>query len=300
LGQAFKEDAWQAMDKTIQRFGRHYGYQPLDLALAHLFQAMDNTWESKLPEGTSPAQITDFRETLKAKLYSQASRPVMDKLLRIFATLNAIPGVPSVYLPDLFAQGGGELIKNMFVQNRNLIRVDKLESDPEFKAFFEQVGRIFNTRQEYASLHNGVLLPVEADDHNGIMPVIRDNGHQQIITLINTGNPTSLNWDDRVGPTSERYAEVHQQQTDSQGTVATVPQGQVSTVQGYKPKLSSPNLVPGTVYKLVRAGGEQFTNEVGKRYRLEADGHLSGIDEQGQPTGEGLNFTTHCMLVRES
>src|SRR5690606_35889529 len=75
-------------------------------------------------------------------------RPVMEKLLRIFALQTAMPGNPSIYLQDFFARGGGEWIKNIFVQNRNLLPVHRLfdPADSDFRQFYEQAGAIFRSR----------------------------------------------------------------------------------------------------------------------------------------------------------
>jgi hypothetical protein len=134
----------------------------------------------------------------------------MEKLPPLFALQTDLLGLPSINLHDLFAQGGSEWTKNVFVQNRNPVRVDKLlgkNPDADFQKYLDEAARIFKGRShpECQVLHDGSLLPVTPDEHSGILPIVRDNGHQQVITLVNVGNPKSLSWEHKAGegPTYE-------------------------------------------------------------------------------------------------
>lgn len=174
---------WGGLNTAIQKWGSHFGYQSLDVALNHVF-------EEAMPElvnkGVDRAQI----EKIRVDIYNQALKPVMAKQERIFAIQNALPGNPSVYLPDLFAQGGSEYIKNIYVQNRPIVRTDRLNGkNPEFNEYMNNVGNIFNSRAQLPVLNDGIVLPVETEaaDANGILPVVRDNGEQQAIVLVDMG-----------------------------------------------------------------------------------------------------------------
>lgn len=274
LKQSFNMHAFEAVNKAIDEWGRPFGSQPLDIALDNVFKHLPDQWIPVPPEEwvSTPSQghtARSIKEQVKTQLYADATRPVLSKLLRVFAVQNAIPGNPSIYLPDLFAQGGSEWLKNVFVQNRNLIRVDKLAEDAEFQAFFAQVGEIFNTRQQLPALTNGIVLPLSGDDANGILPVVRDNGQQQVITLINAGKPSEVDWNLKVGKETG-YTDIRTTQP---------------VVKNYKPDLSELQLAPGTTYKDVHTG-EVFT--------LNADGKLEDAN------GKGMDIAISRMLVRQS
>ncbi len=201
-----------AYTQIIAEFGRHWGYQPLEIALENLFKAFPPGWSKDLP-GESGEQI---KRVLSDQIYEQAMTPVLDKLRRIIALQVAAPGNPSVYLPDLFAQTGSELIKNMFVQNRNAVRYDWLEEKPYLKQFYDDVSAILKLRHRYPVLNDGVVLDIETNDDEPVVPVVRDNGVDQAIILVNTGKPVDIGWDkvgfeshykriDLIHPDSYRY-----------------------------------------------------------------------------------------------
>jgi hypothetical protein len=236
---------WQALDKTTQQWGRHFGYQPLDIALNHVFEKLD--MEQLPPNMRQPERLEEW----KSDLYRQATQPVMDKLLKVFAVQNALPGNPSVYLPDLFAQGGSEWTKNIFTQNRNLIRVDKLQ-DRGFERFLEEVGAIFGTRSnpDLQVLNDGTVLPVTPDDQNGVLPIVRDNGKQQAIVLVNTGTPRPLDWNHKAG-TEEHYETAERTLHNNE-------------LYDYKPDLSELDLPAGMLYEDVHTQERFRINEQGK------------------------------------
>lgn len=261
---AIKAELWTALDGAIQQWGQHFGYQPLDIALNHVFEKLDG---SGMLHKNPP-----LREALKLSLYRDATSPVMEKMQRLFALQNALPGNPSVYLPDLFAQGGSEWTKNIFVQNRNTIRVDKLENDPQFQAFYQQVGQIFKTRQSLPVLNNGVVLPVEVDDEKGILPIIRDNGAEQAIVLLNTGKPQPLEeHDGKAGFSQATYPTIQLEQP-------------VASLEGLK--LNSPYLEEGTRYQDINS----------KRiYSLNAE---KALIPENPFEGQQTSFKTQLVLKR--
>lgn len=269
LEQNFAPAMWQALDKTIAQWGRHFGYQPLDIALDHVFKNLELPQADMFPLGFD---VEAFKREIKSRLYVQAQRPVLEKLLRMFAVQTAIPGNPSVYLQDLFAQGGSEFVKNIFVQNRNLIRLDKLENDPDFQDFFKRAGEIFQLRNRLPVLNDGVVLPVPADNENGILPVVRDNGQQQVITLVNTGKPSELKWQDGKVGQGLRYAEV---------TSAN------PVVFNYRPNLSALKLAAGTRYR---------DAQTGELFVLNGKGVLESLNRPGQ----GMDIHISRTLVREA
>jgi hypothetical protein len=267
--QQAEQALWDALDGAAKQWQRHFGYQSLDSALNHVFEKLDS---KQLP---AALQAPEAQEQWKLALYTQAMQPVMANLKKVFAIQNALPGNPSVYLPDLFAQGGGEWTKNTFCQDRNLIRVDKLQ-DPQYRQFLDEVSSIFRTRSnpDLQVLNNGTVLPVTPDDENGVLPIVRDNGHQQVITLVNVGKPQPLDWKHKAGVGSQ-YATVQRK------LERNLENG------SYQPDLSELHLQPGTRYHDV------YSNEA---FVLNQDGKLVSANNPD----EGIRLTDWRMLVREN
>lgn len=327
LQDAVERDLWNATDKAIGEWGRNFGYQPPDVALQHVFEHFvrsGQNWKQAAPAFTdNPAQAESFADRLQSALYAEMLRPVLPKLLRIFAVQNALPGNPSVYLPDWFAQGGGEWTQNVFSQNRALIRTDKLKAlkgglseqgannllthDVDYRRFIERAGAIFRTRSVGLSralesvsgnkpsegeapkdktfrertgktgslgpgaLNEGVLLDVPADDEAGVLPIVRDNGQEQVITLVYTGKPEPLDWAHKEGPEGPGYAAVY-----------TEPE----PLRDYRTQLKTPELIPGRTYRDAIDG---------ERFRLDEDGALLSLTRPGR----GIDIADCRILVRE-
>jgi hypothetical protein len=231
-----RQALWAGLDKAAEKWGRHLGYQQLDTALNHVFETID------------PAVFAGQLEAKKLALYQTASKPVMENLQRLFAVQAALPGNPSVYLNDLFAQGGSEWIKNVFVQNRNLIRTDKLQDDVDFKNFYGEVGKIFGARSnpamlkaypELQALNNGALIPVTPDEKSGVLPIVRDNGEHQVITLVNVGTTKALDFNNKAGFGKEANY--------------PMPERPKADLTKYQPDLSELGLRNGTTYQDVNS-----------------------------------------------
>ena len=266
--QGFKQLLWPAVDEAIGQSGAHFGYQPLDAALNNVFDQLNRNpdWQEQAFDGVfdNCNEAKQFLDDVKVGFYTHANKLMMEKLKRVFAVQNALPGNPSIYLPDLFAQGGSEFTKNIYAQNRNIIRVDKLKNDPDFIRFNQEVGNIFKTRQKLDVLHNGVVLPVEIDDEKGILPIIRDNGRDQAIVLVNTGMPKPL----------EKHIGKMDFETEKYSTV----QGNWGERSVEDFRLKSPYLVSGTEYR------DELTGET---FKLGEQGRLMQItDASGKPLPE--------------
>lgn len=272
----FKQILWPAIDGAIAQWGAHFGYQPLDLALNHVFDQFGPDWQKEAFDGAfdNSNEAKLCLDEIKFSMYTHANKPVMEKLKRVFAVQNALPGNPSIYLPDLFAQGGSEFTKNIFGQNRNIIRVDKLKTDPDFQRFFAEVSNIFNTRKSMDVLNNGTVLPVEIDDEKGILPIIRDNGEDQAIVLINTGQPQPL--EPHIGKMdfeTEKYSTIQGNWNDR-------------NIEDFH--LKSPYLVAGTEYQDAISG---------EKFKLDPQGKLvQTTDAQGQPVSDG-NFVIGATRI---
>ena len=174
---------WKAFDAAAELWGRDFGYQPFDQAVTHVMQA--------LPEGTMPAEKMRF---LKEQLVDAAMPPVLDKLMRLFVHQMMIPGNPSIFVPDWFAQGGNEGFNNMTVQSSPLIRTDWDEKKPALKAFHEEAGKLLNLRKRYPIMDNGVNSVISISDEEGVTGVTWDNGDDYALFLGNTGKPSQPVW----------------------------------------------------------------------------------------------------------
>ena len=108
-----------------------------------------------------------------------------------------------------------------------------------------------------------------ADDAAGILPVVRDNGKQQGIVLVNTGQPGDIGWD-KVGP-GPAYQEIR----------ATRP-----VVANYKLSLKALQQPAGTRY---------VDPESGERFVVNARGELVSAENPEK----GLDVAIYRVLMRE-
>ena len=295
--QATEQALWNAIDKTIQIWKEDFGHQAPHDALNNVFKHFDSKEiTTRLPEMKQQAQkLESFKSDLKSALYSEMMAPVLPKLLRTFAVQNALPGNPSVYLPDWVAQGGGEREQNIFIQNRGLINPKGLKGEPQgpatpefkakFKDFQKQAGAIFNTRVRGleipgktdktlgpGALNEGSLLDIPADDEKGVLPIVRDNGREQVMTLVYTGLPSQpKDWHNKVGA----------------GTIGYEPIGETEgALTDYRTQLKHPELTPGRTYR-------DAIN--GERFRLNDDGELRSLTNPDK----GIDIETYRILIRE-
>ncbi len=274
-----QEAIWTGLDAAIEKLGAHFGYMPLDAALNQVFHYAH--------EGLTATNLDQSKiEDLKLKLYNTAMSPVLAKQERIFAIQNALPGNPSVYLPDLFAQGGSEFTKNIYSQNRSIIRADRLQEgqNSEFGNYWKRVGQIFNSRNHLPVLTDGIVLPVETNDQHGVLPIIRDNGTDQVIVLVDTGKPNTdngkkipaLDTNDKTSP--NRYSNVNGQWT--------TPNRKLSEPL----LLKSDHLKPGTLYT-------DF--ETQERFKLNARGELVKLAARGIIEIPQFEIKANRILVRD-
>jgi hypothetical protein len=295
LQKATEQALWNAIDKTIQTWKEDFGHQAPHDALNNVFKHFDSKdMTSHLPE-LSAQKIEAFKNDLKSSLYSEMMAPILPKLLRTFAVQNALPGNPSVYLPDWVAQGGGEREQNVFIQNRGLINPRGLKGEPQglatpefkaqFKDFQKQASAIFNTRVRGlevpgkadktlgpGALNEGSLLDIPADDEKGILPIIRDNGREQVMTLVYTGLPSQpKDWHNKVGAGTIGYENIG----ETEGALTD-----------YRTQFKHPELTPGRIYR-------DAIN--GERFRLNDDGELRSLKNPDK----GIDIETFRILIRE-
>lgn len=295
LQKTTEQALWNALDKTIETWKEDFGHQTPHDALNNVFKHFDSKEiTSRLPE-LSAQKIETFKADLKSSLYSEMMAPILPKLLRTFAVQNALPGNPSVYLPDWVAQGGGEREQNVFIQNRGLIDPRGLKGEPQglatpefkaqFKDFQKQASAIFNTRVRGlevpgktdktlgpGALNEGSLLDIPADDEKGILPIIRDNGREQVMTLVYTGLPSQpKDWHNKVGAGTIGYENIG----ETEGALTD-----------YKTQFKHPELTPGRTYR-------DAIN--GERFRLNEDGELRSLKNPDK----GIDIETFRILIRE-
>ncbi len=274
---AFLPAFYSSMTETIQKFGAQFGYQPLEIALENTMAGIPFGWGDSLIPGVSSERL---EAVIKEEIFEEALKPVLDKLLRVMAIQVASPGNPSVYLPDLFAQSGSELIKNMYVQNRNVIDYsfvdptaapENREFDrPYLRDFMKQASAILKWRTENPATREilqstNMLLPTTTEE-DAVLPIIRDDGDKQAIFLINTGKPSKPDWHNKVGE-GPFYQEID----------STNPP---ETTQNYKMDTRSLFFTPElTQYEDIKTGELFKINEEG--YLVSLENPEKGIDVSG-------------------
>jgi hypothetical protein len=228
LGPALQNALYQALTPTIEKWDRHFGYQPLPLAI--------DRWFNQLPANTLPAgfPVVPFKQAL----FETAFASVPDKLIAATALQVGVPGQPSIYGHDLFATTGGEFTNNRFIQNRAPISLQAPWASPLQAKTQAQLLKLTQLRDQVPVLNNGLLLDPGPQTDDTIAPLIRDNGRDQAIMLVNSGKPSPLNYFEKVGQ-DPLYPEVTRTQP---------------VKKGYQLNLKHLDVAPGTVYKDVDSG----------------------------------------------
>ncbi|MBY0449522.1 MAG: hypothetical protein K2X01_02710 [Cyanobacteria bacterium] len=270
--------------KVDAQFGRQLGYQPLEMVLRHI--AETDAFQAVLGKRSKLAQ------QYQQWMYQTAMTPVLDKLTRSMAVQIGSPGSPSIYLPDLLGQSGGEYVKNMFVQNRNPLRLDWLgqtaEAKPWLKSWLQEtVQPLLKLRAEYPALDNGVLLSPVVEDHEGIVPLIRDNGTQQVILLVNTGKPRDIGWN-KMGFYDDCYKgdPRHNQEVPEYKSIDLMQ----PVKSNYQLNLGNLHIPAGTKYVDPNGNDRKASS-----YTVNAQGVL--VNDK---TGRGIDVKQYKLLVRKS
>ena len=152
----------------------------------------------------SDKERTAKASQLKQQLLDQAMAPALEKQERLVALQHVLPGTPVTYYADLYGQTGGELDNNRFQQSRTPFHTDWLneKQQPEktqARQFHQAILPYIQLRNRFPALKNGLMLKTLPDsledrqklDESGIVPVLRDNGTQQVLALVNTGRPSA-------------------------------------------------------------------------------------------------------------
>ncbi len=265
-GDAIKTAFYASLNERAALMGRNFGYLPLEHTVSDVVDGMTGNWEKQLPKGVDAKA---FRVALKNQLFDTGIEPVFEKIQRIVALHTALPGNPSVYLPDLLAQSGGEFIKNMFLQNRNLVRHDWIDSREDIRGNLDALLDILRLRTDYPVLNDGFVLKPEVKDEDGVVPIIRDNGVDQAIMLVNTGKPKELDFNNKVGD-GRKYQEVELAQP---------------VKQDYRLSLKNLDIAGGTRYE---------DPATGETFRVNGD---QVLESEARP-GQGIDVATYRMLVR--
>jgi hypothetical protein len=267
LAPYFNQSTWSMVQSFPEKQRRWLGYQQFDFFIDNVFKHLPL---DALPENHQQ------QEQVKQALYTEMIRPALEQYKRMAALVCALPGDPTFYMPDLYAQAGGEHDKNMFIGNRELIRLDWRQKNPVIKAYQDDLAKIIRERKENPVLNNGhLVLPLDPEqseeitqklNDTGVLPLIRDDGQgQQVISLINTGKPEEpwTTW--RNALESSKYPEVGIQQP---------------RVEDYKLDLSHIKLPKGSQYQSVNPDtGKTETFFINDSWQLvRTDAPEKGID----------------------
>lgn len=257
---------------------RWLGYQQFDYVLDKAFKYVDTK---------SMGLNNDETQKLKQALYTEMLKPALAQYKRFSAVLNAIPGDPSHYMPDLFGQAGGENYNNQYIGNRELIRLDWVKDNPVLRAYHQDLAKIIKQRTQYSALNTGQLYfpwdpetnpkATELLDSTGVLPLIRDDGQgKHTLCLINLGKPNDGWQAYNQSNQSGQYADI----------LPTQPK-----VDNFKMDLSLMGVAPKTRYsrKNSDSGEKEF-------YVVNDQGLL--VCEK-DPT-KGVSFETDCIFEREA
>ena len=143
-----------------------FGTKDFDTALDVVLQEMDYV------SGSNPNKLTDDeKKRLKNETFRMIVDPAISKLLGQLKFLAALTGNPTLFSGDEYGSTGYETTtKNIFLQNRNIIREDWADKNsPEFKPFIkshlDEINKIFELRKrpELQALNDGT--PFVLDVH---------------------------------------------------------------------------------------------------------------------------------------
>jgi hypothetical protein len=221
----------------------------------------------------------------KHDFFKHMLTPALEKDRRRLALMVALPGQPSWY--DVF-RTGGERSNNEFMQNREPVRLDWLDSPKMtfIQQEFDFVQNVLALRQQYPAINGGFLQNVAQDEDNGVLLSVWDGGPkteagptlptamgagQQVIMMVNTGKPNAVPgeyYNHILGATDEMYPEI----TSSQ-----------ASIEGYEPDMWALAQPAGTVYKNPANDDE---------YTINAEGQLKLTKGKG-------TLETYIALVRQ-
>lgn len=271
LAPAFDKALWELIQNLPSDSRRWLGYQQLDKVIDWAIE--------KLPEHCLDEEQ---KSAFKQALYNETIKPALEQYKRIVALQIAVPGDPTFYLPDLLGQAGGEDLKNMYLGNRELIRYDWLKSNPVIRQYCNELAAIIRQRHENNVLNNGHLeLPLDPERSEAekaalnkypILPLIRDNGEDQAISLINFG----IQQEGFQDPNNAWNSWMMSQQSPFYPEIRS----NKPKVQDYRLNLKHLGIPVGTLYKSVdpEAQGKEYY-VVNKDYQLVGrDNPAYGID----------------------
>ncbi len=280
LAPVFDSKVWEVTQHFAKTSGAWLGYQQLDYAVGWVLDAIRESLEETSPLKAALADPKAKVATTQA-IYTQMVMPGLEQYKRIVALQMVTPGDPTLYLPDLLGQAGGEDLKNMYLGNRELIRRDWLNPqspyhNPVIHRFFNELADLVRLRHENHVLNNGFvelpLDPARPEDQAKlnqapIVPLVRDNGTDQALCLVNLGAPESP-WNSWVAMREQRepnspYSELH----------STQPK-----VSNYSLDLTHLGVPEGALFESVDPEGRGTKYVVRNRRLVDADQPDKGID----------------------
>ncbi len=277
LQKIVEDTTFLALNHAVLKNPQEFGHEPLENVIDGIFTDgrfdlyLSRLLGREMPKEDAGLLTGAIQGALKERLYRGAMDKVLDKLLRALAIQVAVPGNPSLDLPELFGQTGSSWLSSLADDSGNIPAGEEPMQNPLAPVFLREVSSLLKLRSRFPVLNDGQILDVQIRRDETVLPIIRDNGRDQAIMLINTGGP----------PKPEESLE------ESGGGYPDLALKK-PVRRDYKLNLSNLRISPGTVYRDVE-NGEQF--KVSKDHRLlRIDGDKA----------YGVDIPVYRLLIREN
>ncbi len=263
----------ESLNDVIKNERSRFGKQSLESALDMVFDnsLFKKAFKKQLGlESVHSLDFSKFKKALKQELYQKIMGKVKNKLLRVVASEVALPGDFILEMPDLLGQTGDTWLKNRVSRTGRLRALPQgTMENPMAEEFMTQISNLLLLRKKYPVLAQGQLLSPVIQKGDSVLPIIRDDGENQAIMLINSGTPQKT---EGVLGTSPVYPSL-----DSQKPVA----------KNYHLDLSAIQTPVGTVYT---------DGETGEEFKVSKDFKLISKNNPAQ----GIDVESYRLLTRKN
>ncbi len=274
--EAVEKAFYQSLNKIIEEQRSRFGKKSIESVLAMVFddpvfyKELIKELKEKSVEPFELSRFKPFLEKLKNSLFHQTMSEVEDKVLRMVALEAALPGNLLLDIPDLFAQTGSTWLRNRVGRTGEIkaFLKDRMPH-PMARESFDKISKLLRFRKKYPALSQGHLFSPIIHKNDTVLPIIRDDGKNQAVMLINTGKPQNNLRQNLLGEAGI-YSEIEAAQP---------------TVKNYQLDLSSLRISPGTQYK---------DAETDERFVVQTNFKLVPMNKRKK----GLAIQTYRLLIR--